>query len=78
MTQQDYTTRVLVADEGHMLTQAADVPAFRRELTRKVYLSPTDDPANWREVTAEEAAALQAEIDEANAALTKEAESQCN
>lgn len=65
MKQTDYTTHVLIADEGMMLTQAGEVPDNERTYTDKIYLAVTDSPQNWREATAEEAAAHQAAIREA-------------
>lgn len=68
MKQENYTTRVLRADEGHVLTQAADVAPFDRIITDTVYLAANDAPANWREITNEEAEACQAEKEAAIAA----------
>ncbi len=65
MKQTDYTTRVLIADEGMMLTQAAEVPDNERTYTDKIYLAVTDSPENWCEATAEEAAAHQTAVREA-------------
>ncbi len=70
MTQTDYTTRVLHADEGHFLTQAGEVPIPDRAVTETVYLAATDSPDNWREITADEAAAiLEAQREAAEAAI---------
>lgn len=69
MTLKDYTTRVLVADEGHVLTQAGDVNPLGRSLSPRIYLAATDDPANWREITDEEAEAYRAEAEAAFAAI---------
>lgn len=55
MKQENYTTRVLVADDNHHLTQAADVDIMNRVITDKVFLSVNDAPENWREITDEEA-----------------------
>ena len=55
MTQTDYTTRVLHADQGHFLTQRAEVAIADRAVTDTVYLAATDSPGNWREITAGEA-----------------------
>lgn len=69
MTQTDYTTRVLHADEGHFLTQAGEVPIPDRAVTETVYLAATDSPDNWREITADEAeATLEAQREAAEAA----------
>lgn len=61
MTQTDYTTRVLHADEGHFLTQATEVTTSERIVTDTVYLAANDSPANWMEITADAAAAIRAE-----------------
>lgn len=56
MTNENYTVRVLRADDGHMLTQAVrpdDIQAV--VISPVVFLAATDDPANWREITAGEA-----------------------
>lgn len=56
MTNENYTVRVLRADDGHMLTQAIrpdDIQAV--VISPVVFLAATDDPANWREITADEA-----------------------
>ncbi len=68
MTQNEYITRVLVADEGHMLTQSADVTPMERHITDKVYLVVNDSPECWREITDAEAAAYEAEREAAIAA----------
>lgn len=74
MTQTDYTTRVLHADEGHFLTQAGEVPIADRAVTETVYLAATDSPGNWREITAEEAGAiLEAQREAAEAATPEDA-----
>ncbi len=61
MKQENYTTRVLVADDNHHLTQAADVDIMNRVITDKVFLSVNDAPENWREISEEEAQAIIAE-----------------
>lgn len=60
MRQTHYTTRVLEPDEGHLLTQAADIPAAERVVTARVYLAANDSPDAWREITAAEAQAIEA------------------
>lgn len=61
MKQENYTTRVLVADDNHYLTQTADVDILARVVTNKVYLSVNDAPENWREISDEEAQSIIAE-----------------
>lgn len=65
MRQTDYTTRVLEADDGHKLTQAADVPDAERVVAAKVYLAANDTPEAWREITNAEAADIEARQAEA-------------
>ena len=55
---------LLTPDEGMMLTLAADVPVESRIVTDRVYLAVNDSPDNWREITADEAAAIRAKQDE--------------
>lgn len=61
MKQENYITRVLVADDNHHLTQAADVDIMDRVITDKVFLSVNDAPENWREISDEEAQLIIAE-----------------
>lgn len=56
----EYTTRVLTAEDGYMLTQSADVPPVKRQITKTVYLAATDSPDSWREITEAEAAEMSA------------------
>lgn len=58
MKQSDYTTRVLQAEPGHMLTEAADVDIAIRTLTRRVYLASGDLVENWKEITDAEAESI--------------------
>lgn len=51
MTQEQYTTMVLKADEGMTLTQAGDVNIRDRIVTGTVYLAANDSPDNWKEIT---------------------------
>ena len=61
MTQTNYTMRVLHAEPGHYLTQAAEVATSERIVTDTVYLAANDSPANWMEITADAAAGIRAE-----------------
>ena len=65
MKQSEYITRVLEASEGYTLTQSADVALLERILVKKVYLAVNDDPANWKEITDEEADEIRREQEEA-------------
>lgn len=61
MRQTSYTTRVLRADEGRYLTQAdPTLPDSARVVTDTVYLAANDDPAAWKEITADEAGRINA------------------
>lgn len=61
MKQQDYTTTILTADEGMVLTQAADVPLIERVFGSTVSLGRNDNVSNWCEITETEAEALKSE-----------------
>lgn len=60
MIQTTYTTRVLVPEEGHYITQAEDVEIKDRVFSNKVFLAYNDSPSNWKEITADEATELMA------------------
>ena len=50
------TLRRITAAEGHVLTQADDnTPITDRTFGSEITLAATDDPANWKEITAAEA-----------------------
>ena len=69
MQQQDILVRILRPDEGCYLTEADEtIAAVDRTLINEVTLAETDDPSNWREITADEAA----EIGRAKAAAYKQ------
>ena len=61
MKQESYTTTVLRAEEGHVLTEAADVDITARTLATVISLGRNDSPDDYREITAAEADALRAE-----------------
>ena len=68
MKQEEFTTTIIEPDEGKFLTQVADVAPEERIISDKIALGRNDSPANWREITSEEAAQLRAEIEVATAA----------
>lgn len=72
MKQENYITRVLTPDDGHLLTQVGDVDPANRIVTNKVYLAVNDDPANWREITVAEADAYHAQTKAAIDAVRKQ------
>lgn len=73
MTNENYTVRVLRADEGCMLTQAVPPAELEKTvITDVLYLARTDDPANWREIPLEEAETIRGRIRSLEEARTKE------
>lgn len=55
MKESTYITRVLVPEEGHYITQAGEVTDEERIFSKEVFLAINDSPANWKEITEEEA-----------------------
>lgn len=55
MKESTYITRVLVPEEGHYITQAGEVADEERIFSKEVFLAINDSPANWKEITEEEA-----------------------
>lgn len=55
MKQQEYITRVITPEEGHFLTQAEDIDIMQRVFSKEIFLAITDSPANWKEITEDEA-----------------------
>lgn len=55
MKQQEYITRVITPEEGHFLTQAEDIDIMQRVFSKEIFLAVTDSPANWKEITEDEA-----------------------
>lgn len=65
------TLRRITAASGHVLTQADDnTPITDRTFGSEITLAATDDPANWKEITAEEAEELKQRQLEAYKPLT--------
>lgn len=62
METQNYTITMLAASEGHKLTQAADIDIKSRIVVSKVALAANDSIENWKEITDDEAAAIEVEI----------------
>ena len=58
-----YTTTVLKASKGYMLTQA-NTSIESAIITDKVYLAALDSPDNWKEITIEEADAIKQQQEE--------------
>ena len=61
MIQEEIKVRVLIPNEGYMLTQAFEVDITNRVVSDKVYLAVTDEPSNWKEISIAEADAIKAE-----------------
>lgn len=55
MKEQEYITRVITPEEGHFLTQAEDIDIMQRVFSKEIFLAVTDSPANWKEITEDEA-----------------------
>lgn len=54
MKESIYTTRVLVPEEGHYITQAGEIEENQRIFSKEVFLAVNDSPDNWKEITEEE------------------------
>lgn len=57
----DYKVFELVPSEGHVLTQAADVPVKSRVVILKAYIMNEAEANNWKEITVEEGEIIKAE-----------------
>jgi len=55
MKESTYTTRVLIPEEGHYITQAEEVDIEQRIFSKEIFLAVNDSPANWKEITEDEA-----------------------
>lgn len=63
MQQTEITVRMLVPEEGHLLTQSSpDIPMSRRVVAHGIDLAEGDSPEAWKEIPVEEAEALVREI----------------
>lgn len=51
MINSDYTVRVIQAEQGYKLTQSGEVDIKDRFVATKIFLSKTDDPSNYKEIT---------------------------
>lgn len=68
------TTRRLLPSAGCLLTQSAEIPLTQRVFAESVLLAPTADPAQWRDIPAEEARQLIALQKAENERLAAESE----
>lgn len=76
MITETYTTKVIKADEGYILTQSADIDIKERIFGTVIYLASTDSEDNYKEITVEEADILKEEqriaLEEARLAYEEE------
>lgn len=61
MKQSNYTVQIIEPSEGFTLTQAGELEAKDRILSKKIYLAVNDSPSNWTEITDKEADEIRAE-----------------
>ena len=61
--------RVLIPNEGCLLTQSADVDVKERIFSEEIWLASTDNADNWKDITIEEADKIKKEQE---VAMTKE------
>lgn len=61
MKTEEFTTTVLTPEEGHLLTQVADVDIRERIVATSVALGRNDTAAGWREITEAEGEAYRQE-----------------
>lgn len=54
--------RNIIAKEGYVFTEAADIPLQERLFAKKLYLGICDSPDNWKEITEEEYNKMQEEL----------------
>ena len=59
--------RVLRPNEGHLLTQSADVDIKERIFSEEIWLASTDSANNWKDITIEEANQIKKEREAAMA-----------
>lgn len=73
MKQSNYTVIILEPMEG-WLTQAQECEIQNRVFSKKVFLAINDSIDNWKEITEEEYAAYQIELEEYNKSLEENKE----
>lgn len=72
MIQSTFTTRILTPEEGYYLTQVEEVEISQRIFSDKVFLGFNDSPSNWKEISAEEADIMKAELQSAKEQATED------
>ena len=71
MKQSNYTVQIIEPSEG-WLTQSQEIEIQNRVFSKKVFLAVNDSIDNWKEITEEEYAAYQVELEEYNKRLQEE------
>ncbi len=54
--------RIIIAKEGYVYTETADIPLPERVFAKKLYLGIYDSPDNWKEITEEEYNRMQEQL----------------
>lgn len=73
MKQSNYTVQILEPENG-WLTQAQEIEIQNRIFSKKVFLAVNDTVDNWKEISEEEYAAFQIELEEYNNEIEKKNE----
>ena len=73
MKQSNYTVQILEPENG-WLTQAQEIEIQNRIFSKKVFLAVNDSVDNWKEISEEEYAAFQIELEEYNNEIEKKNE----
>ena len=73
MKQSNYTVQILEPENG-WLTQAQEIEIQNRIFSKKVFLAVNDTVDNWKEISEEEYAAFQLELEEYNNEIEKKNE----
>lgn len=73
MKQSNYTVQIIEPTNG-WLTQKENVEIQNRVFSKKVFLAVNDSVDNWKEITEEEYAAYQVELEEYNKSLEENKE----
>lgn len=73
MKQSNYTVQILEPENG-WLTQAQEIEIQNRIFSKKVFLAVNDTVDNWKEISEEEYAAFQLELEQYNNEIEKENE----
>ena len=63
--------RILKPNEGHLLTQSADVELQERIFSEELWLAVTDSPDNWKDISIEEAESLKKQQEELRSKITE-------